>query len=157
VANVVTVPVGGVLTTVGVILVAHGALKLNVIIAKDAGLSPIDTSGGGGGSGGGTKSKWKLDKDGSDRIREHKTNNRKYYRRQGSAKPGEEYAGEWWSVDDAKHGGSAFKVYRGTSGGLEWTANADEFGRFIIGQHKSDAGIFIPWDDIPLSWIKPGT
>ncbi len=92
---------------------------------------------------------WTLDKEGSDRIAVHKKNGRTYWRREGSS--------EWWSQDDAGHGGSAFKVYQETRRGLEWVADADEYGQFIVGKHKSDAGTFIPWKDLRITWRKPGT
>jgi hypothetical protein len=53
--------------------------------------------------------------------------------------------GLWWSKDRAGHGGSAFKVFRETGKGLEWIADADALGNFIIGKHKGPAGLFIPF------------
>ena len=44
--------------------------------------------------------------------------------------------GLWWSRDNAGHGGSVWKVFRETGGGLEWEADADEFGDFITGKHS---------------------
>ncbi|MBK8915635.1 MAG: hypothetical protein IPM64_13755 [Phycisphaerales bacterium] len=54
----------------------------------------------------------------------------------------------WWAVDRAGHGGSKFKVFKEEAGGLRWHADADEFGDFIKGKHKSDVGSFIPWSQI---------
>ncbi|MEQ1902866.1 MAG: hypothetical protein ABL888_01610 [Pirellulaceae bacterium] len=53
--------------------------------------------------------------------------------------------GLWWAVDNAGHGGSAFKVFKETGKGLEWIADADRFGDFIVGKHKGPIGLFIPW------------
>jgi hypothetical protein len=51
--------------------------------------------------------------------------------------------GTWWSKDFGGHGGSAWKVFREVPKGLEWIADADEQGNFIIGKHKSPVGLFI--------------
>ncbi|MCF6402513.1 DUF6443 domain-containing protein [Chitinophaga filiformis] len=56
--------------------------------------------------------------------------------------------GLWWSVDKTGHGKSKFKVFKETAKGLEWIADADEFGDFIIGKHKGDTGKFIEWKDL---------
>lgn len=56
--------------------------------------------------------------------------------------------GLWWAVDNAGHGGSAFKVFKETGTGLEWIADADSFGDFIVGKHKGPTGLFIPWKQL---------
>ena len=56
--------------------------------------------------------------------------------------------GLWWSKDTAGHGGSAWKVFRESSDGLEWLADADKYGDFIVGKHKGDTGKFIPWKEL---------
>jgi len=56
--------------------------------------------------------------------------------------------GLWWAVDNAGHGGSAFKVFKETGKGLEWIADADRFGDFIVGKHKGPTGLFIPWSQL---------
>lgn len=56
--------------------------------------------------------------------------------------------GLWWSKDTAGHGGSAWKVYEESSRGLIWRADANQYGDFIVGKHKSDIGTFIPWKDL---------
>ena len=53
--------------------------------------------------------------------------------------------GLWRSKDNAGHGGSSWKVFEETADGLKWKADADQFGDFITGKHKSDVGILIPW------------
>ncbi|MFI9547841.1 polymorphic toxin-type HINT domain-containing protein [Streptomyces sp. NPDC052016] len=52
----------------------------------------------------------------------------------------------WWSPDKAGHGRSAWKVFRETSKGLEWVADAGKDGTFIEGKHKGKTGLFIPWN-----------
>ncbi|MBW9214981.1 HINT domain-containing protein [Mumia sp. zg.B53] len=54
----------------------------------------------------------------------------------------------WWSRDTAGHGGSTWKVYTESSRRLIWRADANQYGDFIIGKHKSDVGTFIPWKDL---------
>jgi hypothetical protein len=54
--------------------------------------------------------------------------------------------GLWWSKDTAGHGQSAWKVYEETAEGLRWRADADVYGDFIVGKHKSPTGKFIPWN-----------
>ncbi|MDV8147433.1 polymorphic toxin-type HINT domain-containing protein [Arthrobacter sp. B10-11] len=56
--------------------------------------------------------------------------------------------GLWWSRDTAGHGGSVWKVYEESSRGLIWRADANQYGDFIVGKHKSDIGTFIPWKDL---------
>lgn len=56
--------------------------------------------------------------------------------------------GLWWSKDTAGHGGSAWKVYEESSRGLIWRSDANQYGDFIVGKHKSDIGTFIPWKDL---------
>ncbi|SDI61278.1 intein C-terminal splicing region, partial [Sinosporangium album] len=56
--------------------------------------------------------------------------------------------GYWWVRDNAGHGGSTWKVYRGTSKGLEWVADADKYGDWMKSKHKGDVGKFISWKDL---------
>lgn len=49
----------------------------------------------------------------------------------------------WWAKDITGHGGSCFKVFKKTSKGFEWIADADEYGNFIKNKHKSTTGMFI--------------
>ena len=56
--------------------------------------------------------------------------------------------GTWWTPDMAGHGGSAFKVYEGTSKGLQWIRDADEHGDYIEGKWKGAKGYFIDWSDL---------
>ena len=48
--------------------------------------------------------------------------------------------GTWWCIDRAGHGGSKFKVYKEVGNKLEWIADADAYGNYIVGKHKSDVG-----------------
>lgn len=48
-----------------------------------------------------------------------------------------------WSRDTAGHGGSAWKVYAQRGGKLEWIADADAYGTFISGKHKSAIGMLL--------------
>ncbi|MEV6983137.1 hypothetical protein AB0M95_18005 [Sphaerisporangium sp. NPDC051017] len=54
----------------------------------------------------------------------------------------------WWSTDVKGDGGSVWKVYRQTSKGLEWVADADKWGNFFARKWKSEKGKFIPWKDL---------
>lgn len=83
--------------------------------------------------------KWELTKEGSSKILQH---NRfgKFYKSASD--------GTWWVKDTAGHGGSAFKVYRETSKGLEWIADADECGNYIDNKHKGPTGTSIPWSEL---------
>jgi hypothetical protein len=56
--------------------------------------------------------------------------------------------GLWWAKDTAGHGGSVWKVFQETKKGLKWIADADKYGDFIVGKHKSPTGTFIPWGDL---------
>jgi hypothetical protein len=82
---------------------------------------------------------WRITKEGTERTLQHG--------KWGSfAKSSSD--GLWWSRDRAGHGRSVWKVYTETSTGLRWRADADEFGDFIVGKHKSSTGEFIPWKDL---------
>ena len=51
--------------------------------------------------------------------------------------------GYWWAKDTTGHGGSAFKVFERRGNELHWFADADEYGNFIKGKHKSLTGTVI--------------
>jgi hypothetical protein len=59
-----------------------------------------------------------------------------------------ETTGLWWSRDRSRHGGSKWKVFTEGADGLHWFKDADDFGDFIVGKHKSELGKFIPWNDL---------
>jgi RHS repeat-associated protein len=86
-----------------------------------------------------TRGQWKVTKEGTERIVEHGRFG-KFFKSKSD--------GLWWSADRAGHGGSKWKVFEETSGGLKWKADADEFGDFIVGKHKSPAGQMIPWSEL---------
>ncbi len=56
--------------------------------------------------------------------------------------------GLWWSVDRAQHGDSAWKVFKPTSSGLKWRADADKYGVFLQQKHKGPVGLVIPWKEL---------
>jgi hypothetical protein len=56
--------------------------------------------------------------------------------------------GLWWAKDLARHGGSCYKVFKETATAFEWVFNADSIGNQIIGQHKSQIGMRIPFKDV---------
>jgi RHS repeat-associated protein len=82
---------------------------------------------------------WKITKEGTERAVRH----RKFGTFSKSKSDG-----LWWSRDQAGHGGSKWKVFEETSDGLKWKADADEFGDFITGKHKSEIGQLIPWPQL---------
>jgi hypothetical protein len=50
--------------------------------------------------------------------------------------------------DNAGHGGSVWKVFDETSKSLEWKADADRYGDFIVGKHKGPTGTSIPFSEL---------
>ena len=60
----------------------------------------------------------------------------------------------WWSPDKAGHGGSAWKVFRETSTGLEWYADADSNGNFMENKYKGNTGKFISFKDLKTVNVK---
>lgn len=81
---------------------------------------------------------WEITKDGTSETKSW--GSRKYYKSRSD--------GLWWSKDDAGHGNSVWKVYTEDKRGLHWIRDADEYGDFIVGKHKGDAGVFIPRKDL---------
>jgi hypothetical protein len=131
--GLVIMPVAVVTIAAGTTVVVHGGALANAVFMSAK---------GGGGAGGGTPKKrnpWKITKEGTAESRV----SRRFGRFDKSKSDG-----LWWSKDTAGHGGSKWKVFREESGGLRWTADADEFGDFIVGKHKSPTGQFIPWGDL---------
>jgi RHS repeat-associated protein len=47
--------------------------------------------------------------------------------------------GRWYSEDQTGHGGSAWKVFKGTEKNMTWEADLDEYGD-IMSKHKGEAG-----------------
>jgi RHS repeat-associated protein len=82
---------------------------------------------------------WTITKAGTERAARHKTFGM-FYKSKSD--------GLWWSVDQAGHGGSKWKVFEETGSGLQWRADADEFGDFIIGKHKGPEGMSIRWKEL---------
>lgn len=82
---------------------------------------------------------WKITKEGTAKTMRHKVFGT-FHKSKSD--------GLWWSKDKAGHGGSAWKVFEETADGLKWKADADQFGDFIKGKHKSDVGTLIPWSQL---------
>jgi hypothetical protein len=69
---------------------------------------------------------WKLTQEGAVAIKVHKGQYGKFYKSKDEL---------WWSdVKGNKHG-DTFKVFKETNKGLEWIADADEYGQFIMNKH----------------------
>jgi len=66
------------------------------------------------------------------------------YNSKGQVKVGKataQYDGKYyWLKDTAEHGGSYYKVYERHNKYLYWFRDADMYGNFIYGKHKSDIG-----------------
>ncbi len=56
----------------------------------------------------------------------------------------------WWSKDTAGHGTPppVWKVFDEKAKGLEWKADADRYGDFIVGKHKGPTGTSIPFSEL---------
>lgn len=139
------------------ILVGNGELAMGTVstiaVPKITGLSGLVGPGtgvmlmAGNKKGGGQKQprrEWSIDESRAERIGKHVRTNEKYYKI--TSKKGRS---SWWSKDTSHHGGSRWKVYKETKKGLEWVADADEFGDFMD-KHKSPVGRFIPWKDLAM-------
>ncbi len=83
-----------------------------------------------------SRSPWTLTSEGATAIKRHSEFGKIYKSKSD---------GLWWSIDNASHGGSHFKVFFESKKGLKWFRDADEFGDFILGKHKGPKGLFIPW------------
>jgi hypothetical protein len=57
-------------------------------------------------------------------------------------------ARRFYSVDRARHGGSAFKRFTEQADGLYWDADVDADGNDIDGKHKGDMGRFIARNEL---------
>lgn len=82
---------------------------------------------------------WEITAEGTARILSHRTFG-KFYQSKSD--------GLWWSEDRTGHGGSVWKVFRETAVGLEWIADADQFGTFVVARHKGPTGLLIPWSEL---------
>ena len=58
--------------------------------------------------------------------------------------------GTWWVKDFAGHGESTFKVYEQKGSKLIWKADADKYGNFIKGKHKSEFGKIVDIKDLNI-------
>jgi hypothetical protein len=82
---------------------------------------------------------WEITKELTDRTCTHKTFG--VFSRHKTTKL-------WWSKDNAGHGGSVWKVFDETSKSLEWKADADRYGDFIVGKYKGPTGTSIPFSEL---------
>jgi hypothetical protein len=85
---------------------------------------------------------WRITKEGTERVVEHPRFG-KFYKSKCD--------GLWWSKDRAGHGSQGrpqWKVFEETADGLEWKADADEFGDFITDKHKGPVGLQVPWSEV---------
>lgn len=48
--------------------------------------------------------------------------------------------GYWWAKDTTGHADVAFKVFKRQGNKLIWVSDADKYGNFITGKHKSNVG-----------------
>ena len=123
---------------------AWGAGGLEASAAKTTGdLGSVIPKGYSGGPGamwtGEGRNLWNLTREGAAQVMSHPTFGILY---KSSSD------GLWWAVDNAGHGGSAFKVFQETGSGLQWFRDADQFGDFIVGKYKGPTGQFIPWKQL---------
>ena len=88
----------------------------------------------------GERKLWQLTKEGSTEMKRGGPFNTTFYKSASD--------GTWWTKDVKGDGGSAFKVFRETKKGLEWTADADQYGDYFTNKWKSDTGKFIPWSQL---------
>jgi RHS repeat-associated protein len=129
---------GGVLEIASVPIATTGAVGASVGMAPAA-MSAAMAADGSGGTAPKERPRWRPTKERVERVVRHRRFG-KFYKNKAD--------GRWWSRDRAGHGGSHWKVFKETDGGLEWISDADEFGDFIGGKHKSDIGISIPWPEL---------
>lgn len=86
------------------------------------------------------RSQWNLTRGGASEIKKGGPFKTTFYKSKTD--------GTWWTPDVTEHGGSAFKVYRETSKGLEWYRDADQYGDFMTNKWKGNTGRFIPWSNL---------
>jgi hypothetical protein len=87
---------------------------------------------------------WTIDPNKSTKIMRGGPFGAKYYQQAPNSK------GEvlWWSPDLKGDGGSKWKVYKETSKGLEWIADADVYGNYMPNKYKGEKGKFISWGNL---------
>ncbi|EFC82514.1 Hedgehog/intein hint domain protein [Parafrankia sp. EUN1f] len=101
-----------------------------------AGTTPVLVHNSGGTCEDAGRGLWQLTKEGSSKIMNGGPFRTTFYKSSSD--------GTWWTSDVTGHAGSAFKVYEETGTGLNWIADADEFGTYIVGKWKGGTGKFIP-------------
>ena len=130
--GVCAIPAGGALIVEGVMVVGGAAIAgQGVGVAAFAKNNTVN--------GGNDRALWKVTRENSSRVVQNDKFG-SFYKSKSD--------GRWWVKDNAGHGGVVWKVYEETSKGLEWVADADEYGDFIDNKHKGPIGDFIPWDEL---------
>lgn len=136
----------------GAALASHGATVATCAAANQwIGIirSLLASSNRGGGGGGGSPPKpdpapaprkpWTMTAQNTDRTLVHGKFG-KFFRHKSTE--------QWWSKDQAGHGGSVWKVFEEESKGLKWIEDADKYGKYLRGKHKGSTGLFIPWKEL---------
>ncbi len=131
--GLVIMPVGVATVAAGTTVLVHGGALAGAVFMSA-------TGSGGGGGGGKPRKKWEMLEKNIEETRIHSRSHYRYYKNKVDKL--------WWSKDATAHGGSQWKVYRETGTTLEWVADADEFGDFIVGKHKGPTGLSIPLDEL---------
>jgi hypothetical protein len=83
---------------------------------------------------------WQPTYENSEKVAEHRRFGKFYKHSDGT----------WWSKDLDGHGGSAWKVFKEKNGKLEWFKDADKYGDYIEGKHKSDVGKVINMKELKI-------
>jgi hypothetical protein len=60
---------------------------------------------------------------------------------------------EWWTKDNAQHGGSVWKMFRKVGEELKWKMDVDRYGD-QIDKNKGDVGKTIPWKEFSVKGEK---
>jgi hypothetical protein len=87
-----------------------------------------------------TRKFWTLTKENAVAIKVHKGKFGTLYKSKSD--------GTWWSKVRGEGHKDTFKVFKETPKGLDWIADADEFGQYIPNKHKGPVGEFIFWSEL---------
>ncbi len=117
-------------------LLKNGDCEPGPVMCEPATGTFVGPGGPMGEAGAGARGPWQLTPEGSTKMMRGGPFKTTFYQSRSD--------GTWWTPDVTGHGGSAFKVYRQTSKGLEWIADADLYGDYMPGKWKGDTGKFIP-------------
>lgn len=61
----------------------------------------------------------------------------------------------WYSAGQTGHGESRFKQFKMKEGNLEWEADPDEYGDYMLGKHKGPSGRVMPTKSLKCWDAKP--